>query len=105
MMTFIQPILAQSSFGDMSDWTLLVMFCLWPFHIVSAVTGPTFSQLRGYGIFALAFQILGLVFLFASFVFVLRSSKMHRLAKILYLLIGYPMMILVTNFGPSLTFR
>ncbi len=104
-MTPITTILAQSGIGDTSEWALLWMFCLWPFHISSALSGQSSPQLVGYGAAAVTLQVVGLVVLCAVFPFVLRSRSRHRLATIFYLPVGYPLVLFATNIGPALIFR
>jgi hypothetical protein len=81
----------------------IVAFSIWPFHISSALGIADHAlTLVGYGPAAVVAQCLSLLLLIGAAPFVLRSSRVRRWVKILYLPLGYPIVILATNLIPAL---
>jgi hypothetical protein len=101
-MTNITALLAQSGIGDVPEVLLFLMLCLWPYHVSSAL-GITsyYMSLVGYGPMAVALQTTMLLLLFLSFVLIIRSPQPPRWFKRLFLPVGYPFVILVTNLIPG----
>ena len=96
------PIFAQSGIGEVPEWIIMCGLCVWPFHIHGALTGR--GSLVGYGIPAVIAQIVILIGLFAAFAFLLRSPRIRWFIKALFLPVGYPLAMLVTNLLPGLIF-
>jgi hypothetical protein len=91
--------------GDMPNWMIMGMLCLWPFHIYVALTGQQYLALDGYGIGAVVLQGGALIALFAACPIAVASKDTHWGIKVLCLPIGYPLVVSVTNLLPSLGCR
>jgi|SRR4051812_40770379 hypothetical protein len=95
------PLLALAGLADTPDWILIVVFSIWPFHISTAIGVTTTLTLVGYGPIAVISQSGALLLLIAPTPFVLRSPKVGRWVKIVYLPLGYPLVTLATNLIPG----
>lgn len=85
---------------EMPGGVALLYLCLCPVHL----RGGMFSFYGTKGIEAAWFQGIALFALLLFTVLVLRSRKSSNLAKIAVLPVGYPVVILLSNLIPNLTF-
>src|SRR6266496_3229734 len=94
-------ILALAGLGDMPNWMFLVMFCIWPFHVMNDLFHNPGLDLVGHGPAATAVQAILLFAFLGGSPFILRSRRVPRVVKWLYLPVGYPLLTFVTNLGPT----
>jgi len=94
-------LLALAGLGDTPNWLFLLVFALVPLYLGSPLI-PSELHLFGTGVGTAVFQGLCLGALGWAAVKVYRSPKPPWFGPYLLFPIGYPIVTLTTNLGPSL---
>ncbi|MDB6026539.1 MAG: hypothetical protein JWM68_2762 [Verrucomicrobiales bacterium] len=96
------PLFALAGLGDVPNFIFIMAFSFWPFHISTAL-GITGYDLRlgGFGTAAVVCQCFMLFLLIVAAPFVFRSQRIRGWVKVLYLLLGYPLVTVATNLIPA----
>ena len=96
------PIFAQSGIGDTPIIILLLIFVVFPFHLIDVFAGVNAVKLVGHGPAATSIQAVGLLLFIALAVMIARSNKRTALFKIFAIIGLYLAIVFGTNALPIL---
>jgi hypothetical protein len=96
------PLFGQSGIGDVPEFFLFLLFCIWPWHIHCALTGNIALELVGFGKTAVSIQTAALILVVLAIPLIIRLKRKKVSTKIAIILLLYAATVLGTNLLPGL---
>src|SRR4051794_17961555 len=85
----MKPLFSQSGIGDVPEFFLFLLFCIWPWHIHCALAGNIALQLLGFGVTAVCVPTARLILVPLAIPLIIRLKRRNVSTRIAIIVLLY----------------